>query len=50
VFILVPAHPGSPRRRAIKRSLLCVVVDSRRFSPRTDGGGGLEGESADPCS
>jgi len=25
VFLLVPAHPGSPRQRAVKRLLLCVV-------------------------
>jgi len=25
VFLLVPAHPGSPGRRAVKR-FLCVVV------------------------
>jgi len=25
VFLLVPAHPGSPGQRAVKR-LLCVVV------------------------
>jgi len=26
VFLLVPAHPGSPGQRAIKQLLLCVVV------------------------
>ena len=26
VFLLVPAHPGSPGQRAVKRSLLFVVV------------------------
>jgi len=28
VFLLVPAHPGSPRQRAIKRSLLlcCCTI------------------------
>jgi len=25
VFLLVPAHPGCPRQRAVKRLLLCVV-------------------------
>jgi len=25
VFLLVPAHPGSPRQRAIKRLLVCVL-------------------------
>jgi len=26
VFLLVPAHPGSPRQRAIKRSLLLLLL------------------------
>jgi len=27
VFLLVPAHPGSPRQRAVKRLLLCVLCN-----------------------
>ena len=26
VFLLVPAHPGSPGQRAVKRLLLCSVL------------------------
>jgi len=26
MFLLVPAHPGRPGQRAVKRLLLCVVV------------------------
>jgi len=26
VFLLVPAHPGSPGQRAVKRLLCCVVA------------------------
>jgi len=32
VFLLVPAHPTSPRQRAVKRLLLCVVSDQWLFS------------------
>jgi len=28
VFLVVPAHPGSPLQRAVKRLLLCVVFNS----------------------
>jgi len=26
MFLLVPAHPGSPGQRAVKRSCVCVCV------------------------
>jgi len=26
VFLLVPAHPGSPRQRAVKRLLLLLLL------------------------
>ena len=26
MFLLVPAHPGSPGQRAVKRSLCCCLV------------------------
>jgi len=26
LFLLVPAHPGSSGQRAVKRSLLCVLL------------------------
>jgi len=26
VFLLVPAHPGSPGQRAVKRLFLCVCI------------------------
>ena len=29
MFILVPAHPGSPGQRAVKRLLLCVLYIKR---------------------
>jgi len=28
---LVPAHPGSPRQRAVKRVCVCVIVGSARI-------------------
>ena len=30
---LVPAHPGSPGKRAVKRVCVCVCVDSFQSSP-----------------
>ena len=27
MFLLVPAHPGSPGQRAVKRSCVCVVYE-----------------------
>jgi len=32
---LVPAHPGSPGQRAVKRMCVCVCVTNRRFASVT---------------
>ena len=34
---LVPAHPGSPGKRAVKRVCVCVSTDKSNWS-ETDGG------------
>jgi len=31
VFLLIPAHPGSPRQRAVKRLLLLCVTSCDGF-------------------
>ena len=33
MFLLVPAHPGSPGQRAIKRLLLLLLILSHNTSP-----------------
>ena len=36
MFLLVPAHPGSPRQRAVKRSLLLLLllfINNKRVLP-----------------
>jgi len=30
VFLMVPAHPGSPGQRAVKRLLLCCVMSYQK--------------------
>jgi len=32
VFLLIPAHLGSPRQRAIKRLSLCVIIVKKLHS------------------
>jgi len=35
VFLLVPAHPGSPGQRAVKQLLLCCCASTYAFSALT---------------
>jgi len=32
---LVPAHPGSPGQRAVKRVCVCVCIYANRLNPET---------------
>jgi len=50
VFLLVPAYPGSPGQRAIKRFLLFVVVFLRRRTRLTGPWLGLNSRPAAHCA
>ena len=46
MFLLVPAHPGSPGQRAVKQLLLCCCASACAFSALTLLVGRLEGHRA----